>query len=179
MKYQWAAQAVQEPWALGSRHRTGYAEDREDACHPGGQQSPAKKRPLAPQKEEGGPSQFMEHTYTCIPGAESVHRPDLPLAGATAASRSNHTSTHRTRALQKVRALRSLDGLPGVLLISDSWSAHKQQPEALTLIASAPNKDPALSCQLWVAVGVHSRSQGHEKAPSEGLALPPGPSASL
>lgn len=26
MKYQRAAQSVQEPWALGSRHRTGYAE---------------------------------------------------------------------------------------------------------------------------------------------------------
>lgn len=37
MKYQRAAQSVQEPWALGSRHRTGYAEGKEDACHPGGQ----------------------------------------------------------------------------------------------------------------------------------------------
>lgn len=166
MKYQWAAQAVQEPRALGSRHRTGYAEGREDACHPGGQQSPVKRRPPAPQREEGGPSQFMEHAYTSTPGAESVHCPDLPLAGAIGASRSNYTSTHRTRALQKVRTVSFLDPLPGVL-IPDPWSAHPQQPQALTLIVSAQNKDPALS------------SQGHEKMPSKGPALPPAPSTSL
>lgn len=60
MKYQRAAQSAQEPWALGSRHRTGYAEGR---------------------RMRQSPRQEWEHADT------SAWAPDLAIGAACSLSR--------------------------------------------------------------------------------------------
>ena len=65
-KYQRAAQSVQEPWALGSRHRTGYAEGgREHAGH----WDPVGKLQTRPGTQERGPPQLqLQRTSTLLSG---------------------------------------------------------------------------------------------------------------
>lgn len=64
-KYQRAAQSVQEPWALGSRHRTGYAERGAGGTQVTGTQQGSCKRGPGLRSEALPSFSFSAHPHYC------------------------------------------------------------------------------------------------------------------
>lgn len=108
-KYQRAAQSVQEPWALGSRHRTGYAEGGRKHT---GHCDPVGKLQERPRTQERGPPQLQLQCTSAVLLGPLTGSGDRLCSPPWDPSRTSLLRTPRAGALQRIRAVTSLDGLP-------------------------------------------------------------------
>lgn len=115
---------------------------------------PCQQGPTIPSASDLGARPFPAHgTSTPLPRRLTWHWGQSPLPAQTyLGSRiSPSTSTHRTRALQKVRAMSKLDWPPRAPLLPmpdpGPKRARTEQSKGLALTCLAQDKTPALSSQ--------------------------------